>query len=145
MKKSTPFLLACAFALLVTNSLAQTAPAGDDVFRGLGGKEGIAKIVDTLLPVLLADNRINDSFKDEDLVRLARLLKEQFCELAGGPCKYSGKDMKLIHDGLKITNAQFNALAEDLQTAMDSQGVSSRTQNKFMAKLATMQRAIVTK
>ena len=53
--------------------------------------------------------------------------------------------MTEIHDGLNITNAQFNALAEDLQLAMERNGVPARFQNKLIAKLAPMQRAMVTK
>lgn len=53
--------------------------------------------------------------------------------------------MKEVHAGLKVTNAQFNALAEDLQIAMERNSVPSYVQNKLVAKLAPMQRAIVTK
>jgi hemoglobin len=36
-------------------------------------------------------------------------------------------------------------MAEDLQIAMERNGVPSRVQNRLMAKLAPMQREIVTK
>ena len=133
-----------AFACLIAASslaLAQDAAT----FEGLGGKPGIKKIVDTLLPIVLADPRIKDSFQDIDMKHLGMRLEEQFCMLSGGPCVYQGKDMADIHDGLNISNAQFNALAEDLQVAMERNGVPSRIQNKLVAKLAPMQRAIVTK
>ena len=133
--------LACA-GLLATSPLAL---ADDATFQGLGGKPGIKKIVGTLIALVLADPRIKDTFQDIDMKNLALRLEEQFCELSGGPCKYGGKDMRDIHDGLNITNAQFNALAEDLQLAMEGQGVPARFQNKLVAKLAPMQRAIVTK
>ncbi len=133
--------LVCA-ALLTISSLAI---ADDSTYQGLGGKPGIKKIVDTLLPIVLADPRIKDSFKDSDMKNLAMRLEEQFCALSGGPCTYKGKDMVDIHDGLNITNAQFNALTEDLQVAMERSGVPSRIQNKLVAKLAPMQRGIVTK
>lgn len=133
-------------ALLATApALAQVSTVDDSTYRGLGGKTGIKKIVDTFVPMILADPRIKESFKDSDIKNLAMRLEEQFCELSGGPCKYQGKDMVDIHDGLNITNAQFNALAEDLQMAMEKVGVPSRVQNKLVAKLAPMQRGIVTK
>jgi hemoglobin len=133
--------------LLCTGLLAMTAAqaADDATFQGLGGKAGIRKIVDTLIPIVLADPRIKESFTDVDMKHLAMRLEEQFCALSGGPCVYQGKDMKEIHDGLNITNAQFNALAEDLQVAMEQSGVPARFQNKLIAKLAPMQRSIVTK
>ncbi|MGN6702590.1 MAG: group I truncated hemoglobin, partial [Burkholderiaceae bacterium] len=68
-----------------------------------------------------------------------------FCALSAGPCKYTGKDMQTIHQDLGITNAQFNALAEDLYTAMDRNGVPYRVQNRLMALLAPMQKTVVEK
>lgn len=133
--------LACA-ALL---TMSPAAFADDTTFQGLGGKPGIKKIVDTLLPIVLADPRIKESFRDTDMKNLAMRLEEQFCAVSGGPCVYKGKDMVDIHDGLNITNAQFNALTEDLQIAMERNGVPPRIQNKLVAKLAPMQRGIVTK
>lgn len=129
----------------VTGSFAQSANANDAVFLDLGGKEGIAKIVGDFLPLLLEDSRINDAFKDADMDRLGAMLGEQFCELTGGPCKYSGKDMGSVHKAMRITNAQFNALAEDLQIAMEKNSVPAGAQNKLIAKLAPMQRSVVTK
>ena len=135
--------LACVGLLAGTVTVAMAQD--DAMYQGLGGKPGIKKIVDNLLPMLLADPRIKESFVDIDMKNLAMRLEEQVCQLSGGPCKYGGKDMREIHDGLNITNAQFNALAENLQVAMDKAGVASRVQNKLMAKLAPMQREIVTK
>jgi hemoglobin len=130
---------------LVAIAAGPVLAADDATFQGLGGKPGIKKIVDTLIPLILADPRIKESFTDIDMKNLAMRLEEQFCALSGGPCKYQGKDMKEIHDGLNITSAQFNALAEDLQIAMEKVGVPSRFQNKLVGKLAPMQRVIVTK
>lgn len=142
--KITLITLACA-GLMACSPLPAQQTGGDAVFQGLGAKSGIRNIVATLIPVILADPRIKDSFVDIDMKNLALRLEEQFCVLGGGPCVYQGKDMVEIHDGLNITNAQFNALAEDLQIAMERNGVPSRVQNKLMAKLAPMQRGIVTK
>jgi len=139
-------LLTLAWACLLAMTPVSSAQTPDDsVFQGLGGKPGIKKIVATLLPLVQADPRIKESFTDIDMKQLALRLEEQFCVLSGGPCTYKGKDMKEIHDGLNITNAQFNALAEDLQIAMEQVGIASRVQNKLVAKLAPMQRDIVTK
>ena len=137
---------ACSALLCVASlATAQTPVVDDTTFQGLGGKPGIRKIVDTFIPLILADARIKESFTDIDMKNLAMRLEEQFCELSGGPCKYQGKDMVEIHDGLNITRAQFNALAEDLQIAMERVGVPARFQNKLVAKLAPMERGIVTK
>ena len=77
--------------------------------------------------------------------QLAKSLAQQLCALSGGPCSYRGKDMTTIHDGLNITNAHFNALTEDLQIAMERNGVPSRIQNRLVAQLAAMQPQVVTR
>ena len=135
-------------AIAATLSLAALAPvhaADDALFVGLGGKAGIHQIVSTFVPLVLADPRIKETFSDSDMKHVAARLEEQFCALSGGPCVYSGEPMKETHGGLKITNAQFNALAENLQIAMEKNGVASSMQNRLVAKLAPMQRDIVTK
>ena len=141
VKVASVALLAAASSIVP----AQAAAQDDTTFQGLGGKPGIRKIVATLIPLVLADPRIKESFVDIDMKNLATRLEEQFCELSGGPCAYKGKDMVEIHDGLNITNAQFNALAEDVQVAMARAGIPARFQNKLMARLAPLQRGIVTK
>lgn len=151
-------LVSCGLLLVSSLALAQTPYTEDSTYRGLGGKEGIKKIVDTFVTLITTDPRIKDSFTDFDMEQLNVRLQEQFCEFAGGPCKYTGKyhdkamegvgpvrDMKTVHQDLKITNAMFNALAEDLQIAMERHNVPSSVSNKLVAKLAPMQRDIVTK
>jgi hemoglobin len=140
-------LAAISFVLIV---LATALPAhaqktDDSLYRDLGGLDVLTKVVDDTLALALADARIKDTFKETDMKRLAKLITEQFCELSGGPCKYSGDPMKEVHQGLALNNMQFNALVEDLQTAMDKSNIPSRTQNKLLALLAPMQRTVVTK
>jgi hemoglobin len=134
------WMLLCLFV-----SLGAVAQTSDTVYRGLGERAGIARILQLFVPLLQADARINAGFKEVDLVHFTDKLGEQLCVVSGGPCTYSGKDMTLIHDGLDITNAQFYALAEDLQLAMERDGVAPHIQNKLLARLAPMQREIVTK
>jgi hemoglobin len=131
-------------------AFAQNAPAmgadtTDEVFQSFGGKAGISKVVDDFLAIWQADPRISKRLQDADVERLGLMLKEQINQLTGGPAVYSGKDMKTVHDGMDIRNVEFNALAEDLQLAMEKNGISSRAQNKLLAKLAPMQKVIVTK
>ncbi|MBB3213111.1 hemoglobin [Herbaspirillum sp. Sphag1AN] len=125
--------------------VAPTASKDPTLYQDLGGLPVITQFVDATLVLALADIRIKDTFKDTNMKRLARLITEQFCELTGGPCKYSGDPMKEVHQGLGLSNMQFNALVEDLQLAMDQSHIPFRVQNKLLALLAPMQRDVVTK
>lgn len=150
-------LAAAGLGLASSLALAQTPYPDDATYHGLGGQQGIKKIVDDLLTLVLADPRIKDNFADFDIPQIKQRLREQFCEFAGGPCKYTGqyrdkamdgpgpvRDMQTVHQDLKITDKMFNALAEDLQIAMEQNQVPTRYANKLIAKLAPMQRDIVT-
>jgi hemoglobin len=138
-------LLRAAALALTLVSMGAAHAADDSLYQGLGGKAGIKKIVDTFTPMVLADARISETFSESDMKHVGMRLEEQLCVLAGGPCTYGGEPMKETHGGLKITNAQFNALAENLQIAMEKNGVASSVANRLVAKLAPMQRDIVTK
>lgn len=151
-------LISASLLLVSSLALAQTPYTDDTVYLGLGGKDGIKRIVDTFLPIVLADSRIKHTFADFDIPQVNARLQQQFCEFAGGPCKYTGahrdktmdgvgtvRDMKTVHQDLQITDAQFNALAEDLQLAMERNDVPNHIANKLIAKLAPMRRDIVTK
>jgi hemoglobin len=139
------FIFAIMTLAAGTSAHAQSTGQDDSVFQGLGGKAGIDKIVADFIPIILADQRISRFFEKMDKQEFAAALSDQFCELTGGPCKYKGKDMRDTHEGMGISNAHFNALAEDLQIAMENNHISTSVANKLVAKLAPMQRPIVSK
>ena len=135
-------LLALA-GLVALFVLAGGARAGETLFEQIGGQPKLMATVDSLVEVMLADERINFAFAQTDLAKFKKLLYDQLCELTDGPCTYRGRNMFEAHKKLNATNAQFNALAEDLYIAFDRQGVPYRLQNKVMALLAPMQPDIV--
>lgn len=132
-------------ALPLLMLLAGPAAADDTLYADMGGKAGIDRMVDEVEKVYLADPRIKDIFSESNLERLNLQLKSDFCMVAGGPCVYTGHSMEAAHKGLHLTNANFNALVEDLQVAMDSCGIPFATQNRFLARLAPMQHQVVTR
>ena len=65
-------------------------------------------------------------------------LKNQLCELSGGPCQYSRREMRESHAAMGITNTQFNALAENLILAMEENNVPTAAQNRLIKELLPM-------
>ncbi|MGO8915128.1 MAG: group I truncated hemoglobin [Stellaceae bacterium] len=127
------------------NDMGATPPKDDSLYRALGGKEKIAAFTTEFVGLIAKDDRIGHFFVDIDLDHLGQMLTDQFIELSGGPVAYAGRDMAEVHRSLGIANADFNRLAEDLQAAMDHHDVPFATQNRLVALLASMQRAVVTK
>jgi hemoglobin len=121
------------------------APAST-LYDRLGGKEGVDAIVDSFTKNLLADPRVNKVFKKskDGLAQFKQHLAEQVCQLGGGPCQYSGKTMADAHKGMGITDAQFDAVVEDLKLALDEKGASEQDKSELFAALAPMKGDIVT-
>jgi hemoglobin len=145
---ATVLALACTLGLAQAQSPAPataTATADDSLFRALGGLPVIERVVQDFMDNMLADARIRHTFDHSNIKRVKEKLVEQFCELSGGGCVYTGDPMREVHQGLKLSNADFNALVEDLQLSMDKNGIPSRTQNRLLALLAPMQRETVTR
>jgi hemoglobin len=135
-----------AFAAVAVLTLSiPPALADDPLFQDLGGRDGIATIVNDATVNFLADPRIKATFDQTDMDRFKTNLTDQLCVVAGGPCVYKGHTMSEAHKGLHLTNADFNALVEDLQAGMDKAGVPFATQNRLLARLAPMHRDVVTR
>jgi hemoglobin len=140
-------LLACASPALAaepTNPAGAEPIAGDATYKAFHEKAGIQRIMDDFIVRITADTRIGRHFTTSDLPHLKAALVDQVCYLVGGPCTYGGKDMKSTHATMGLSDADFNALAEELQISMDKEGVAFAAQNKLLAKLAPMERVIVT-
>jgi hemoglobin len=129
----------------VLGLIAAPTFAADTLYDDLGGQPGIDRIVDASVDNYLADPRIKDIFSESNMDRLRLEFKDQFCQLSGGPCVYKGHDMAAAHKGLHLTNANFNAVVEDLQNAMDKCGVPFSAQNRLLALLASYQHQVVTR
>ena len=118
---------------------------GEATFQAFHGQPGIARIVTRLMWFHHNDPRLSELFHSTDEERLARLLNEQFCYVLGGPCHYTGRDMKSVHAEMGAQLYQQNAQIEDLQKAMDEEKVPVWAQNRFLGRLAPLERATVTR
>jgi hemoglobin len=150
MKKH--FAHICTGLALAAALMAPAASIAKDktLYERLGGKKSITAVVDEFVSRVAMDNRINHYFAQTaaDPARLKTFkmnLVDQICQASGGPCKYTGKDMKSAHAGMGITSADFNALVEDLVGALDHFKVGMQEKNDLLGALGPMKSDIVTK
>lgn len=115
------------------------------LYQQLGGVEGIERLADRFLRELAADPVVRGHFKGIDARRFRSKLAEHLCEVADGPCEYTGDSMLEVHRGMDIDRRAFNAVVEDLIRAMESLRIPTPAQNRLLARLAPMRPDIVTK
>ena len=115
------------------------------VYEQFGEKPGLVALMDDFMIDLLADPRTRPFFENTDQEHIKAELVDQFCVILGGPCTYTGKNMREVHAKIGIRESNFNALVEDLQLAMDKHHIPFRAQNKLLEKLAPMHREVITK
>jgi hemoglobin len=113
------------------------------LYERLGGETGVRAIADRLIDRVAADPVHGVSFKETNLKRIKRLLAEQICELAGGPCRYSGSPMQEAHAGLHITQADFYDMVAKLRVILAEQRVGSAATNELLRLLAPMKREVI--
>lgn len=113
------------------------------LYQRLGGLDTIQAVVDDLMVRVAADSRINARFARANIPLLKRRLVDQICQATGGPCSYMGLDMKTAHAGMGITNAEFDALVEDLAASLDKFRVGEVEKNELLALLAPLRKDIV--
>ncbi|MDI3356594.1 group 1 truncated hemoglobin [Pseudomonas sp. UYIF39] len=130
---------------LLLSACVQQPPKDDSLYRDLGERPGITRIVEGMLLKIARDERIVERFRKIDIQRLRDKLIEQFCVDAGGPCVYTGDSMAESHKGQNVSRSDFNALVEDLIAAMDEQGISVPVQNRLIARLAPMRPDVIEK
>ena len=154
LRPRLPHLCALALAALLAHTAqAQEAtpapapglqaPADDSLFRELGGKPGIDRLVAEFVPRLMADEHLSEFFKHARQDRFKPHLAQLLCVLSGGGCAYEGAPVAEAHRDMDISRADFNAVVRVLQDAMDAQHVPFATQNRLLARLAPLHRDIV--
>jgi hemoglobin len=122
-------------------------PPPPALYTRLGGKDGVAAIVDSFIDDLMADTRLKKAFaktkKGPKLDHFKQMLNDQICEMTGGGCKYTGKTMTDAHAGMKITSAQFDAFVGDFQLALEEKQVSKDDAKEFLDQLNLLKDQIV--
>lgn len=73
------------------------------------------------------------------------LVIEQVCAATGGPCIYTGRDMKTTHNGLGITDVQWNASVRHFTASLDKFTVPAKEKGELLGIIAGLKADIVEK
>ena len=141
--------LGLVLSLLLTIGGSMPSRAQEkSLYERVGGYNALAAVVDDFIGRLVADKQLAKFFGghgNDSKKRIRQHVLDQFCAATGGPCVYTGRDMKTTHAGLGITNAEWDAGAKHLSDSLDKFKVPEKEKGEILAFVTTLKKDIVEK
>lgn len=131
-----------------------TAAPAKSLYERLGGEAAVKAVVDDFVARAAADPKVNFTRKGtaaewqatpENVAHLKKGLVQLIGAVTGGPQKYEGRSMKDTHRGMRISDAEFNALAADLKATLDKFKVPEKEQGELFRIIESTRKDIVEK
>lgn len=109
----------------------------NSLYHKLGGKDAVDAVIELFYVKMLADDRVKDVFKDVNMKRQRKKQKEFLASAFGGPIPWTGWDLRTAHKDLNLTEAHFQATAENLQKSLEESKVPKELIDQVMAIAAS--------
>ena len=142
-----------SMAFVLATTIAPIAPAQQTgtkpLYERLGGLKGVTVVVDDFINRLVANKTLNKNpaidagRKSAPAPYLKFQVSQLICELAGGPCKYTGKAMKESHAHLNISEKEWDVMAKEFQKSLDKFKVPAAEQKELFDIVGTTKADIV--
>jgi hemoglobin len=116
------------------------------LYERLGGYDGIAAIVDDLLPRLLGDAQLAVFWKgkcNDSLKKDRQLIVDFLGSAFGGPVVYLGRDLKTSHDVLGITEMQWRRFTDHVSATLKNLAVADHEAAEFLAAAESLKGEVV--
>ena len=151
MKKLTPFLYftLAAFAAVAPFSAAPPqalAQQQQTLYQRLGGYDALAAVTDDFIGRLATDPQLKRFFvghNKKGVTRIRQHVIDFLCVATGGPCAYTGQDMRTAHTGLGITDADWDASVKHLVATLDKFHVPEREKGEVLGAISPLKPEIV--
>jgi hemoglobin len=142
MRKLIPVIL----ALLVCGTVMADQHMEQSLYKRLGGYDAIAAVTDDFIGRMAGDKSLQRFFaghSKESLGRIRQLVVDQLCAATGGPCVYIGRDMKSSHQGMGISEADWNTAVGHLVATLDKFKVPDREKKEVLGAISGLKNDIV--
>src|SRR5439155_783651 len=136
MKRLTLFL---CLILVSLSAVAADAPKMPTLYQRLGGYDAVAAVTDDFIARLATDKQLARFFvghSQDSLKKIRQHVIDLICATAGGPCVYTGRDMKTSHQGLGITEADWNAAVVHLTASLDKFKVGAKEKSELLGAVS---------
>lgn len=120
------------------------------LFERLGGREGIAAIVDDTVENHMSNTAVNARFlplkeQPERLAIIKNHTIDFFVAGSGGPNNYKGKDMVTAHTGMNISPAEYMHVIDDIFSALDKNNIDEDSKKDVLAILWSLKGMMIGK
>lgn len=118
------------------------------LYQRLGGYDALAAVTDDFLGRLEKSKTLGRFFagvSDDSAIKLRQHVIDFLCMATGGPCKYGGRDMKVVHTGLEITEADWEENVKLLKETLAKFSVPQKEQDEVLAAVSGLKKDIVEK
>ena len=116
------------------------------LYERLGGFDGIVGAVDDLLPRLVNDGQLGRFWQNrgqDGIARERQLLIDFLSNASGGPMYYTGRDMKLTHEGMGISGSDWSILRGRIADALDNISVGKPERSDVLGFIESLKSEIV--
>ncbi len=116
------------------------------LYERLGGYNAIAAVVDDFMERQVKDAQLGRYFVGhctDSKKKVRQLIVDMLCEATGGPCIYTGRDMKTIHTGLGITESDWQVAVKLLTATVDKFKVPQKEKDDVFAAVSGLKKDIV--
>ena len=134
--------------LMMMSAIASAASQEKTLYDRVGGYNALAAVVDDFIVRLVSDKQFEKFFigqSNDSKKRIRQHILDQFCAATGGPCVYTGREMKTSHAGLGITNAEWEAAAKHLVASLDKFKVPEKEKGEILSFVTSLKKDIVEK
>jgi hemoglobin len=113
------------------------------LYEQLGGMANIEAVVENFYGRILADELLQPIFATIDMDHLRRHQTRFLSFALGGPNQYTGRNMRRAHEGLGITEGQFNAVAGHLVDSLTAFDVPVGLIDEVIGHVATLKGDVI--
>ncbi len=116
------------------------------LYERLGGYTAIAAVVDDFMGRVVPDKQLGRYFvghSTDSKKRIRQLIVDMMCEATGGPCIYTGRDMKTVHTGLGITESDWQVSVKLLTATLEKFKVPQKEKDDVFAAVSGLKPDIV--
>jgi hemoglobin len=106
------------------------------LYERLGSYEGVSAFANNLLPRLQSDSQLGRFWENrgaDGIEREKQLLIDYLCANAGGPVYYTGRDMKLSHTGMGISESDWSVFLGHAGDTMAALSVPDQERDDVVA------------